>query len=91
VEKVKINRISDFFFEFYLNHALTQPNKVRSDTDSSASDHGNSYDILVGLRGFTGDHSSVAQVFHAETILHTDDVGDLVPRFTFVFDENRSD
>jgi hypothetical protein len=67
---------------FDLNSTLTETDEVSSDTDRTGRDESDGEDVVVGTRSFSGNETRSLERFDSETVLKTDDVGDLVTNFT---------
>ncbi|GFZ47133.1 hypothetical protein JCM24511_04876 [Saitozyma sp. JCM 24511] len=61
-----------------LDHTLTQPDEVRSNTHRTGRDHRDGEDVVVRARSLTGDETRSAETLDTKTVLETDDRRDLV-------------
>jgi hypothetical protein len=61
-----------------LDSSVSQPQQICSDTDGTGRDQGDGEDVIVGSRSGTGDETRTLQALDSETVLETDDCGDLV-------------
>lgn len=69
-----------------LDGALAEANEVGTNADRSCGDESDGEDVVVGARGLTGDETGALERLDTETVLETDDVGDLVARLALVLD-----
>ena len=72
-----------------LDGSVSKTDEVSTDTDGTASDQGDGEDIFVSPRGSTSDETRALETFNTQTIVGTDDSGDLVAFFTVIVDELR--
>lgn len=62
----------------YLHDTLAEPDEVRSNTDRPSSDHGDGKDVVIRPTCLSGDETGTAETLDTESVLETDDGGELV-------------
>lgn len=74
-----------------LDNTLTKTNEVGTDTDRTSSDHRDREYIVVRPRRLAGNQTRAAQTLDTETLLETNDRGDLVAALAVDLDLVRND
>ena len=69
-----------------LHCALSEANKVGTDTDRTSSDESDGEDVVVRTRGLSSNQTRALQTLDTKAVLKTDDVGNLVAALAVLLD-----